>query len=82
MNRSPSALFFFSVLEISSRTPVSLFRLRRMWPRVPWRVACELVSLIGSHTMPGQNSQPTPTSLGRMCLCVLGLTCHLHLWLN
>ena len=28
----------------------------------PWRIACELLSLKSSHTMPGQHSQPTPTS--------------------
>ena len=27
--------------------------------------ACELVSLFGSHTVPGQHSQPTPTALGQ-----------------
>ena len=32
---------------------------------VLWRVACELVSLIGSYSMTGQHSQPTPTSLGK-----------------
>ena len=27
-------------------------------------------SVIGSHTMPAQNSQPTPTSLGHGCMRV------------
>ena len=48
---SPPALFFFFFkVEISSRTLVPIFRwqwlskLRRLWPSVHWRVACELVS--------------------------------------
>ena len=51
------------------------------WPSVSWWVACKLVfhDEIGSHTMPGQQSQPTPTSWGQGCLCV---TCHLYLWQN
>ena len=48
---------------------------------VPSRIACELLSLIGSNTMPGQPGQPTPTSLGQG-VCVLGATCHLHFWKN
>ena len=52
---------------------------RWLWPSVPWWVACELVSLLGSHTMPGQHSQPTPTLLGQGCLDV---NCHLHFWQN
>ena len=51
-------------------SPQWLSELRRMWPRAPWLVACELVSLIGSHTMPGQHSQQTPTSLGQGCMRV------------
>ena len=48
--------------------------------RVPWWVAHELVSLIGSHTMPGQHSQPTLTpnsevgwnaSVQRASMCTL-----------
>ena len=40
----------------------------------------EFVSLIGSHTMPGQrHSQTTPTSLGQGCMS-LGVTCHQHSW--
>ena len=34
------------------------------------RVVCELISQIGSPTMPGQHSQPTPTSLGPERRCV------------
>ena len=50
-----------------------------LWPSVPWRVVCELVSLIGYHTLPGQHSQPTPTLLGQGCiqLC-LPVSSHLH----
>ena len=48
-----------------------LSELRRPWPSFPRRDACEFVSLIGSHIMPGQHSQPTPTLLGQGCLvCV------------
>ena len=34
------------------------------------RSVSELVSLIGFITVPGQHSQPTPTSLGQGCLPV------------
>ena len=37
---------------------------------VAQRVACELVSLIGSHTMHGQHSQQIPTSFGQRCMHV------------
>ena len=43
--------------------------LRWLRPSVLRRVACELVSLIGSHTRPRQHSQPTPTSFGHRCMC-------------
>ena len=29
---------------------------------------CELVSLMGSHIMPGRHSQPTLTSFGQGCM--------------
>ena len=35
-------------------SPQWLSELRWLWPSVPWWNACELVSLIGFHTMPGQ----------------------------
>ena len=35
---------------------------------LPWRVACELVSLIGSHPLSGEDGQPTQTSLGERLL--------------
>ena len=45
-------------------------RAETMWPCVvPWRVACELVSVIGCHTRPGQHSQPTLTD-GVKGVCV------------
>ena len=47
-----------------------LIELRRLWTHVPWRVACELNSLMDSRTMPGQHCQPTPTSLGQGCIRV------------
>ena len=66
--------------EISSRVPVPLFQarisaqwlseLRRLWMGVPGRNACQLVFLIGSLTMAGENSQPTPSSLGEGCVRV------------
>ena len=33
--------------------------------KCPWQIACELVSLTCSHTIPGQHIQPTLTSLGQ-----------------
>ena len=56
-------LFFFLKVDKSLRAPVPLFgsesvynELRRQWMSVLWRVACELVSLRSSHTMPGQHN--------------------------
>ena len=43
-------------------SPQWLSQLRRLWPNVPDEFACALVSLKSAHTMPGQHSQPTPTS--------------------
>ena len=37
----------------------------------------ELIFHMGSHTVSGQYSQLTPTSLAGGCL---GASCHLHLW--
>ena len=47
-----------------------------------WRVACELVCLIGSHTVPGQYSQPIPNCVGERVYACLKVTCHLHFWQN
>ena len=58
-------------------------RAETTWANGQGHVACELYFLIGSNTMPGQgHSQPTPTSLGKGCMRILGLTCHLHFWQN
>ena len=35
-------------------------------------------SLIDSHAMPGQRSQPTPDLVGSRTDASLGVTCHLH----
>ena len=40
---------------------------------------CELVSLIGSHTMPGQHS-PFSLLLVKSVYMCLGVTCHLLFW--
>ena len=70
---------FFPKAEISWRAPIPLqfsispqwlSELRRLWTSAPWRVARELVFLIGSYTMPEQHSQSTLTSLGRVCMRV------------
>ena len=50
--------------------------------KCPWWAACELVSLMGSHSKPGQYNQPIPTLLGQGCMSVLGVNCHLHFWQN
>ena len=39
--------------------PLWLSKLRWPWKSVSWWVTCELSSLIGSHTIPGQHNQPT-----------------------
>ena len=78
--RFPTCAFFFFLtgdqLAHTNSTlyarigPQWLSERRRLWPSVSRRVACEPVSLIDSHSMPGQHSQPTPTSLGRGCMRV------------
>ena len=50
--------------------PQCLSELRWLWLSVPWWAASELVSLAGSHTMPGQHSQPTTTLSDQRCMCV------------
>ena len=42
-------------------SPRWLSKLRQLWTGTPWWVACELNSLMGSHTMPGQYSLPIQT---------------------
>ena len=52
------------------------------WMSVPRRVDCELVSLIGSHIVPGRHSQRPLRFVGsRMCAC-LSVLCYLHFWQN
>ena len=94
-------LIIIILLDISSSAPLSFFyskdqstvakwqsELRRSGTSVPWRVACEVLSLMGSNTVPGQNNiivvNSNATLLGRgirMNACVAG-TCHLHFWQN
>ena len=51
--------------------------------KCPLKTACELVSLIGSHMLPGQHCQPTLTLSSQGCLnACLGVTCYLHFWHN
>ena len=68
MIHSPSVLFaFFAVVFsffsrdqlVHANSTLWLSKLRWLWLNVLWWVACELLPLIGSHTMPGQHSQPT-----------------------
>ena len=94
-------LIIIILLDISSSAPISFFHsknqstvakwqseLRRSGTSVPWRVACEVLSLMGSNTVPGQNNvivvSSNATSVGRgirMNACLAG-TCHLHFWQN
>ena len=71
----PACSFFFFFLSFFyadelARSSFKISQLRRLWTRILGQVACELVSLIGSHSRPGQQSQPTPTSLGQRCMRV------------
>lgn len=62
-NHSPSEVFFFFFLPsrnqlartksiLSARiNPQWLGKLRRLWTHIPYRVACELVSLLDTHNM-------------------------------
>ena len=49
-------------------SPQWLSKLRWVWPSVSWWVASGFVALIGSHTMPGQHSQPTLTVFSEVCM--------------
>ena len=51
---------------------------RQLWKSVSVRVACELISLISSHTMPRKHSQPNTDFVGSRVYPSLGVTCHLH----
>ena len=79
LRRFPTCVFFFFFkVEISLHTLIPLFmprsvsqwlsELTPLWTSVPWWAECELISLTGSHTMPGQQGQPTPTLLGQGCM--------------
>ena len=46
--------------------------LRQILTSVPLGVMCELVSLSGSQAVPEQYNQPTPISLGQMCIETTG----------
>ena len=76
IHSSPVVFFFFLVSgdqlahTNSTISPQWLSELRQLWLSVPWQVACEPVSLLGSYTIPGQHNQPAPTSLGKGCTCV------------
>ena len=48
-----------------------LSKLRWLWMSIPWWVVCELISLMGSHTLLEQHSQPTLTLLDQGCTCAL-----------
>ena len=48
-------LFFFFFFFFFCGNQPAQSKLRQLWPNVSWRVACELLSLIGSHTMLGQH---------------------------
>ena len=47
-----------------------LHKLQQLWTSIPWRVACELVTLMDSHAMAmsRQHSQTTLTLLGQGCM--------------
>ena len=79
----PACTFGFSFqfkVKISSCIPVALFqvrispqwlsKLRQLWTNDPWWVVCEHVSLICSHIIPEQRSQPTTISMGQVCVTV------------
>ena len=51
-------------------TPQWLTEPRWLWLSVPWQIAHELVSLIGSNTMPGQHIRPTDLVEG---VCVFNI---------
>ena len=81
-DHSVPACAFSPPTHVARISPQWLSELRRLWLSVFWRVACELVFLIDSHTTPGQHRQPTSDFLGsRVCAC-LGVACHLHFWQN
>ena len=63
-----------------AHTNFTLWGQGRSWMSIPQWVACKLVSVMVSHTVPGQHRQPTPTLLGHGVYACLAATCHLHFW--
>ena len=63
-----------------SVSPQWLSELRQLWLSVPWLVVCELISLLGFHTVPRQHS-PLLLWWIKMYACS-GVMCHLHFWQN
>ena len=63
--------FFFFNNQLAYANSTLWARIRPQWLNelgsVPWRIACELVYLTGSHTLPGQHDQTVPTLLGQEC---------------
>ena len=57
--------------------------LRRLWPNVPWQVACELVSeWIPTQWLDSGTVSPLRQSLIKGVYACLVVTCHLHFWQN
>ena len=87
----PSCTFFFLSGDQLTHTDSTLVgqrsihsgfnKLRQLWTSVTL-VACDLISLVGSQNMSGQNSQPNPSSLGQGGYTCFAVTCHLHFWHN
>ena len=62
-------------------SPQWLSRLTWLWTSVPRWGACELVSLMSSHTMLGQHSQLTDF-IGSSVYACTAVICHEHFWQN
>ena len=54
--------------------------LRRLWPIVPRLVACELISLLGSHTNAWTAQSARSDFVGSRVYACLGIACYLHVW--
>ena len=84
-NHSSPAFFRAQPIPLlqKSISPQWLSKRKRLYTSVPWRVAWELVSLIGFHTMPGKHSRPTSIDfVGSRVHACLAVTCHLYSWQN
>ena len=56
---------------------------RRLWTSMPWRVACELFSLVGFYAVPGPYIHPAPLRLRVVKgICVFSCNLPLRLWRN